>query len=336
MLEHNKIKHIPVIDVLRGVAALMVCLYHFVCTTTGYFSNQAVLQFFEFGKQGVQMFFVISGIVIPLSMINGKYNYQSWVSFLLKRVARIEPPYLVAVLMGIGYLTLRNYLPGTAKVDLTPSALNVLLHIGYLIPFFKGELWINPVFWTLAIEFQYYLLLSIIFPFAIRSQIWKRVLFYVVILLPCLFNIPNSFFPYWGSLFLLGIVYVLWQGNYISTKEYFLISIIAALFVFFKIGATDLIVGVSTMLVVHFASEKHSVIGLFFGKISYSIYLVHSIVGAAFVNICSHKFTQPYQKVLVVIGGLAITIFSAYLLYLLIEKPSQALSKRIQYNSKKI
>ena len=62
-------KEISVINTLRGIAALVVCLYHFVCTTTDYIESQIILDIFSFGKKGVQIFFIISGIVIPLSML---------------------------------------------------------------------------------------------------------------------------------------------------------------------------------------------------------------------------------------------------------------------------
>ena len=70
----NKI-HLPIIDVLRGWAALSVCLFHYVCTTTGYIETKLITDLFNFGAKGVQVFFIISGMVIPLSMINLKYSY---------------------------------------------------------------------------------------------------------------------------------------------------------------------------------------------------------------------------------------------------------------------
>ena len=95
----KKTTYIQVITLLRGLAALMVCLYHFICTTTDYITDEITLNIFHFGELGVSMFFMISGIVLPLSMINSNYKTSSWKSFLLKRIIRIEPPYLLAVLL---------------------------------------------------------------------------------------------------------------------------------------------------------------------------------------------------------------------------------------------
>jgi len=331
----NKLEQIPVINSLRGVAALMVCLYHFVYTTTGYFTNETVLFIFKYCLYGVQLFFVISGIVIPLAMINSNYTYKRFFAFLLKRILRIEPPYLVALVLSIGYVFFRNYVQNKSQISIDISMQNILLHIGYLVPFVKSAVWINPVFWTLAIEFQYYLFLALLFPLVLHKIMWQRFVFYAIVFSFPFLNCTVPFFPFWGCLFLLGILYVLWQANYIRLLEYIVISIIAAIIVFVKIGIPDLVVAIITIALVHFAKNKVEKIGLFFGKISYSIYLVHCIVGSAFVNICSHKFTASYQKPFVVLGGLLVSILCAYIMYFLVEKPSHNMSKKVgNFNNK--
>ncbi|WP_420792884.1 acyltransferase family protein [Lentisphaera profundi] len=119
---------------MRGFAAIAVCLYHFVCTTTGYIENEQLLNFFAWGAKGVQMFFIISGVVIPLSMIKDNYTYNNFSYFIKKRFIRIEPPYIATVILGILYLVLRNHIPGSTPIDMTPSVRDTLLHIPYFIP----------------------------------------------------------------------------------------------------------------------------------------------------------------------------------------------------------
>lgn len=55
-----------VVDALRAVAALWVCLYHF----TGGVGIGA------FGYLGVTVFFVISGFIVPYSMLQGGYALE--------------------------------------------------------------------------------------------------------------------------------------------------------------------------------------------------------------------------------------------------------------------
>jgi peptidoglycan/LPS O-acetylase OafA/YrhL len=322
---------IPVINTLRGLAASLVCFYHFVCTTINFISNKTVVNVFHYGEKGVQIFFIISGIVIPLSMIAGHYKYSSFLKFIARRFVRIEPPFLVSLLIGIAYLTLRNYIPGSAQADLTPSVKEVVLHIGYLIPFFEGTHWVNPPYWTLAVEFQYYLFLALAFPLVLNSKIILRCIFYILIIIPSFFYFTPAFFPHWGIYFLLGILYILYKKELIKIAEYWVMTLIAAGLVFYFLGVTDLIVAAFTLSVIHFFPNLESAAGRFLGKVSYSLYLLHSIIGSAFVNFMSHRVSGSFQKILVVLGGFALSVFSAWLMYLIIEKPSQNLAKKIKY-----
>jgi peptidoglycan/LPS O-acetylase OafA/YrhL len=66
--------HIPVLDSLRGLAAISVCIYHFVVGPINFVKDENVLNVFSYGKYGVQLFFVISGFIIPWSLHNKKYE----------------------------------------------------------------------------------------------------------------------------------------------------------------------------------------------------------------------------------------------------------------------
>jgi peptidoglycan/LPS O-acetylase OafA/YrhL len=328
----EKLNHISVINSLRGLAALSVCIYHFVCTTTGFVTDDDVLNVFHYGSKGVQVFFIISGIVIPLSMIKSGYSFSLFFKFILKRFTRIEPPYIGVVIIGIIYLVVRNYIPSSTPIDLTPSFRDVLLHIGYLVPFFEDAKWINPVFWTLSIEFQYYLFLAVTFPLVLTGKNIFRILFYVIVIgLPLVFMSGQAFFTYWSPYFSLGIFYILLRTNKIKSLEYFIITIITSAVIAYNQGFLDLFIGLGTLLVINQFSNFKNRLGEFFGNISYSVYLLHSIIGSAFINFMSHKVTEPLDKLIVIIIGILITIVASYLYWRVIEKPSQKLAQRIKF-----
>ena len=69
----------------------------------------------------------------------------------------------------------------------------------------------------------------------------------------------------------------------------------------------------------------------FLGKFSYSVYLIHPILGATFVNVLSHYVSGPLQKIILVAGGLTITAIGSYAMYWAIEKPSKKLSSKLKY-----
>lgn len=327
----KKSGYIPVIIILRGLAALMVCLYHFVCKTTGYFDNEIVLKIFKYGGLGVNMFFIISGIVLPLSMINGNYTFSSWRNFLAKRIIRIEPPYIVAFLLAALYMYLRGFMPNTVAVDLSPSLKDIFLHLGYLVPFFEDAKWLNGAFWTLAIEFQYYLLLILLFPLMVNKQIKYRLIFYVLILTPAVIFPSPAFFTHWASLFLIGILYILNKKQKIGNLEFLLMAIVSGVLVNYFLGFESVIIAIITLTVVHYIPNFRQKQFGFLGKISYSLYLIHGITGSAIINVLSHYFKETYQKPIVVFIGLGFSVFCAYGLYILIEKPSQKLASSIKY-----
>ncbi|MCB9223232.1 MAG: acyltransferase [Crocinitomicaceae bacterium] len=322
--------HIPIITSLRGIAALSVVLYHFVCKTIGYIQNETVLDIFEYGRKGVNLFFIISGIVIPLSMIGNNYQLKKFGNFMLRRIIRIEPPYLVAVVMGIVYLYVRNLIPGTVSVDMTPSAIEIFLHVGYLIPFFEDFNWINPVFWTLSIEFQYYLLLSLLIPLVMQEKALSRILFYLIFLSMSYLPISNDFLPAWGSLFMAGIVYALFHSKTIDAKEFLAMFSITLISIYFTLGLVDVILSILAITFIYFLPKIKSRLTVFLGNISYSLYLIHSITGAAVINYLSHKYILMYQKFIVIGLGLAISILISYLLYKFVEKPTHEYAKRMK------
>ncbi len=129
--------HIPVLDSLRAIAAIAVCFFHFVVGPINFVKDETILNFFGYGKYGVQLFFVISGFIIPWSLSFKKYEIKSFFKFLIKRLVRLEPPYLFSIFLVLLLYVLRYYLLNDFD-SRSFSVKQVMLHIGYLIPFFEN------------------------------------------------------------------------------------------------------------------------------------------------------------------------------------------------------
>lgn len=92
--------HYHILDGLRGVAAMMVILYHF---GEG-FATSPVDQWMNHGYLAVDFFFVLSGFVLGYAYDNRWRSNGGNItmgSFMLRRVIRLQPMVVVAVLLGV-------------------------------------------------------------------------------------------------------------------------------------------------------------------------------------------------------------------------------------------
>ena len=310
-----------------------MCLYHFVCTTTGYIKNEWVLSVFENGKYGVQMFFVISGFVIPLSMYNGNYTLKKIPTFLFKRLSRLEPPYIFSILLVLGILFLRHQL-GMSNDHQSLSFKQIGAHFMYLVPFFADIKWLNQVYWTLAIEFQYYFLMIFMYILVTSNKLVLRILSYLLFLTGGLVH-SNEFLPHWLPVFLLGIALFLRHVNKISSTEFFCLIIPTITMLFINYSLPSVIFVLTALAAIIFYTDLKVPLANLIGKASYSIYLIHPVIGASLINLLSHTYNETYQKPLVITLGLIVTLLFSWLMYIFVEKPSINWSTSFKYKDAK-
>ena len=90
---HSRVESV---DCLRGIAVGMVVLMHlFVGANSGLKGGQIIEPVLRYGWLGVDVFFVISGFIIPFSLHRSGYQIGQFGRFLLKRIIRLDPPYLL-------------------------------------------------------------------------------------------------------------------------------------------------------------------------------------------------------------------------------------------------
>jgi len=331
-----KAQHIPVLVSLRGLAALMVVLFHFVVKTKDFIDAELARQFFGKGHFGVQIFFVISGVVIPLSLINAHYKFNQIGKFLWKRCIRIEPPYLAAIGLALIYLYGRDLIPGTISSDFKPGIKDVLLHLGYLVPFVDNARWISDVFWTLAIEFQYYLLIAITIPLALSRFESIKWLLFTSFAISAFLPLEDKWLFHWSPIFLAGILFAFYYCQRISSRSYIASQLVCFVIIYYKLGASNFIAALVPVVVLHLWPSYRTKLSNYFGEISYSLYLIHMITGGAVVNYLSHHANAPWHCFLIVCLGLAIAVISSHFFHRFIETPSQRLAQKITYKSKAV
>lgn len=328
------------IQYLRGIAACMVMLFHFNITNQTSFSGVSNV-IHEIGKRGyvgVEIFFCISGFVLLFALIKSKYTVSDFGNFFLRRIVRIEPPYIIVVLLIVALNLLRNSTQTSNNVDL--SLTNILMHFGY-INMFTGK-WLSPVFWTLGIEFTFYIFIGLSFPFVVKNKIQRGIVFGLFFLSSSLTN--WHFLPHYAGYFVLGMVSCLFYLKLMGKNEFFIYLILSSLSILLSfegifisgisaihLHADALIkLGVSLLAVyLFFQKLKFNFFLYLLGLISYSVYLLHNLIGTRFII---KALDLPYLSVkyiVIYILACLVSIISSILYYKYVELPSLRWAKKL-------
>jgi peptidoglycan/LPS O-acetylase OafA/YrhL len=248
---------------------------------------------------------------------------------MLKRIVRLDPPYLVSMALCLALWYLWAVLPHLHGQAFNPTLVPILLHLGYLNAFF-GYTWLNAVYWTLAIEFQYYLGMGLIFA-ALATPRWAVRLAAFAGMGALAFLIPDRSLVFrYLFVFLLGIATFQYFVGILSARAYVLALLVLAVGCDLTLGPMVAGVSVATALVIAWVRRPIPVLG-FLGTISYSLYLIHIPVGERILGLgLAHVHGGP-ARVLVLLVSLGLTLAAAWLFYLVVERPAQRWSSAIRY-----
>ena len=317
-------QRIGIINALRAFAAIFVAWGHFVSGQGKYLSLSG-----RYGYLGVHIFFVISGFVIPWSLYRARYALRDYPRFLLKRNVRLYPPYLASIAITV---LATNFVMAPVlhlpRVSVTVGGL--LAHFAYLNDIIHVP-WINVVYWTLAIEFQWYLLVGLVFPLLVtRSRLARFTS--LAAMMVAYFTVGHERLIFHSlPIFLVGVFVFQYRINLISLREMLGLIAVMVLAMSGPIGWIVAGVSVTTGMLIAFAIFENQMMDRV-GDVSYSLYLLHLPIGVTMIGCLSHwlPYSGSYMIVLDVVG-LAASGLVAWVMYQFIEKPSQEMSSAIRF-----
>lgn len=340
---------ISFLDGWRGVAILLVLGFHYFRRWTPpqnpvdlypYGDLLANVRIFISGGYGVELFFVISGFVIALTLNSCTTGRE----FAVRRFARLFPA--MALCSLVTYLVIHgrpdtgfvvsawNFLPSLTFLD--PHALQYLVSAHPLA-------WMDDSYWSLFVEVKFYLLVALVY--FVSPPHFPRNLFVIAILIALAdaglaiahagpsqellrLALPAEFLPW----FLVGVGCFL---RYRKIDRFMANSLIfggVALLLLDSYLYRDRQTAIAGILIpAIFVASFHSEIfarllsspwlrGI--GEASYSLYLLHQKVGVASIRWLSevtHLRGPPSVAIaLVVAVGM---ILLSRIIYVLIEKP---------------
>ena len=310
------------LDALRGIAAMMVVLYHYTTRYNELYTHQVELPFaFDIGKYGVQLFFMISGFVIFLTLNKTKYTQD----FIASRFSRLFPAYWVAILLTFTIVSIFS-LPGRET-----EASEMLLNLTMLQKWFYVKN-VDGVYWTLAYELSFYSIMVVLF----ATGIIKRIELVCVVWLGLMtaawsvenilgIHIPNlvkmTLLLEYGNLFIAGIIFYKITKN---EKIYHYLIIFYALFLeYLWHGQLAFLVSVYFLVFMLFVKGKLGFIAkrplIFLGSISYSLYLIHQNIGYVIIRgLYEANISMPS---VIILTPVLVSMFIATVMYKTVERP---------------
>ncbi|MEO8017814.1 MAG: acyltransferase [Pseudomonadota bacterium] len=322
-------ERLEIIDGLRGVAAFSVVLGHLS-------SRTALAGIMGHGYLGVSIFFVLSGFVIAMS-VDDRFISASFAGrFAARRAIRLDPPYWasIAVALTLTWFAARNGFPREI-----PGAAELFAHLFYLQDILGFES-ISSVYWTLCYEIQFYLFFLVMMWLRQHTRgfwfLWCAVFVVSLAELAELIDISGNavFLQYWFSFAMGAMTY--WAVRAKIHPAALVAAAAATLSLTFSSHAPWCITTVLTVIVIYWGVRRNSAWlsaapVQFLGRISYSMYLFHPLVGWTAMSIAL-KFSSTWIAFLV---GVIASIVSAWVAYYLIERPSVRLSRFVSVDRAK-
>ncbi len=309
------------IDVLRGVAALTVVFSHYIPFWDKYLSPIPVVVPSRFGYYSVELFFVISGIVIYSTLS----KCESTAQFLFLRLSRLYPAYWAS----LWFVALVTF-----WVFQKPVWWNGVIANTTMFQEFFGFNNFDNVYWSLTVELAFYL--NVAWLFALR---WHQRIITVCsiwLVLACVWKLTLSpvsedergivamLFAFdYAHFFVIGIVLYDSIRNGVSKSTYVMLALalIAASIVsgFEGFAVSAVVIVLASLAISGRLNFMVNPLTLWLGNISFSLYLIHRNLG---YSILPELHKQEMGAFLAISTTVVVSLLLATLLTFLIERPA--------------
>jgi peptidoglycan/LPS O-acetylase OafA/YrhL len=340
-------KRIDYLDGHRGIAILLVIFFHAFSRWTElvpYTDTYAQFPLFKFGFLGVQLFFLLSGFVI-LMTLEKCINFKD---FLYRRWLRLFPAMLICSVVIFFSSDFFFERPNGA-----PSAKDLIPGLTFIEPYILSKLIgtvknIEGAFWSLYVEFKFYIIAASLY-FLIGSRklvVSLFILFFLDTALTQLNQDSDHILIYYLSSIsnLLSFKYFGWfaagSSFYIFTKDgnkaWFYLGVLMCVFSSFATAVTSNSLGtlIAILCISIFFScslVSRSIqrllsnkILLFFGYISYPLYLLHENMMISLI-IKFNTLLPPSINFLLPVFAITFIASIAFIVAKYIEKPVKSI-----------
>jgi len=338
----DSVSRIQELDSLRGIAALVVLVFHFSLL------QKDLLAFTKFGVTGVDLFFIISGFVITMSLERIQFGYQ----FAINRFSRLYPTYWTSVIFTFVIICINKSFFGFEPQNSIPTS--DFLYNLTMFQYYFGVKDLDGPYWTMIIEMLFYLVMGYLF--LTKSLKSALAILIPLILLGTVLTEFHWFQPFSMAYFKnfplaqslpLFVSGILFHRLFTKDKRILLnIGLIIACYflqvlLFTKVGRANYYIShpeYKVVLAIYFALFFLFVFGklkfivnrttLFLGKISFALYLIHQYFSIYFLIPNLMKLGINYYVAAFLIALPACILIAAGITFF-IEKPVGKWIKRI-------
>lgn len=347
------------LDSLRGVAAVIVVIYHTVIASPiniwDTIQNSYILRPIVAGKEVVLLFFALSGFVLYVSIegVIEKFNIKKYSEYLIKRIFRIYPAHIIVIICSIAII----FFIKPKNIPFMPEAfskwwsfiptLNVVIG-HFLILYGEKYINLNNVIWSLFHEVRISILFPVIAFFVKKHKFKVLVISFITSVIAQFFYKEFGDYTEYGFFSIFKYVFLFSGGAVLascreSIKHFFERKKIKRLVPIFLIISISLItikvdrmlavptsVGVFLILTICFANKNVDNFlskGFFtwLGRISYGLYLVHYPILLTIIHTLIGKL--PIELLLAMV--LPVSMIVAELIYRYVESPGIKLGRNI-------
>lgn len=317
------------LDVLRGIAALNVVLFHYTSKFRTNFGHSFSRAYdWDYGQYGVELFFMISGFVIFMSL-QGNTSLEA---FAFKRFSRLYPTYWICVFLTFFVVSLAKD-PG-----IEPQPFSVLL---WNLPMVQGAFNIpniDGVYWSLIPELFFYSMLGVLYLLKLLQQTRRLALIWLLLMiLNAIYKLPLGAYVLnlqYGMFFMAGILFYKLKYEQGDWREHLLIG---ACFLTAIVVQPSLrffyVCTVSFSLFYLFVYNRITFLSwkpfLFLGYISYPLYLLHQNIGFILIRKLGQYLSSEIAAILLTMISV---ILLAWLVTRFVEKPILHFLRNLRLN----
>ena len=302
---------LPLIDALKAIASQLIVIHHlaFYGPMSDYalpLAPKLIPWLYDYARIAVQAFLVMGGFLAARSLAcDGVLINKPASGLLWRRYLKLVPPYIGALLLAMGSAAIASQLMIHESIGEPPTLTRFVAHV-FLLQSVLGFDGLSAGIWYVAIDFQLYALLLFTLWVALRlspdSQTLGRLLVATLILASLFWfnrndNLDDWAIYFFGAYGLGALVYWTIQRHTVSAWFGIVGALaIAALVIDFR---SRIAVALAVAVVLGFGRytgfietwPRSRLIG-WFGRISYSVFLVHFpvclLINALFERFAPH------------------------------------------------